>query len=131
VAIDAAARHREWRATVLERVQGGSPADMQASKSDAATFVTLTALYGLSRILGGSGPSASNPQLIERIAPRPLLLVSAGRSTEARANEEYKRRGGRPTELRGLPDAPHAAALRTNPTAYERRVVGFLDRTLR
>jgi pimeloyl-ACP methyl ester carboxylesterase len=130
VAIDAAARHPEWRATVLEGVQGGSPADMQASKPDPATYVTLTALSGLGRVLGGSGPSASNPQLIERIAPRPLLLLSAGRATEARANEDYQRRGGRTTELWNLPDASHAAALRTDPTAYERRVIGFLARAL-
>jgi uncharacterized protein len=131
VAIDAAARHPEWRATVLEGVQGGSPADMQASKPDPATFVTLTALHGLGRVLGGSGPSASNPQLIKRIAPRPLLLLSAGRGTEARANEDYKRRGGRTTELWNLPDASHAAALRTDPTTYDRRVIGFLDHALR
>jgi pimeloyl-ACP methyl ester carboxylesterase len=131
VAIDAAARHPEWRATVLEGVQGGSPADMQASKPDPATYVTLAALYGFGRVLGGSGPSASNPLLIERIAPRPLLLLSAGRGTEARANEDYKRRGGRTTELWNLPDASHAAALRTDPAAYERRVIGFLHRALR
>jgi hypothetical protein len=49
-------------------------------------------------MLGGSGPPASNPELIERIAPRGLLVLSAGRSTEARANEAYHRRGGSATE---------------------------------
>ena len=131
VAIQAAARHPEWRATVLEGVQGGSPVDMKASEPDPATFVTLTAVYGLARVLGGSGPAASNPEHIERIAPRPLLLLSAGRATEARANAEYERRGGPTTELWNLPEAPHAAALRTDPAGYEQRVIGFLDRALR
>jgi pimeloyl-ACP methyl ester carboxylesterase len=131
VAIQAAAHHPEWRATVLEGVQGASPADMKASQPDPATFVTLTAVYGLARVLGGSGPSASNPEQIERITPRPLLLLSAGRATEARANEEYKRRGGPTTELWNLPEATHAAALRTDPAGYERRVISFLDRALR
>jgi pimeloyl-ACP methyl ester carboxylesterase len=131
VAIHAAARDRGWRATVLEGVQGGSPADMRASDPDPATYVTLSALYGLGRVLGGSGPPASNPEQIERIAPRPLLLLSSGAGTEARANEEYLRRGGRTTELWNLPEARHAAALRTDPAGYERRVVGFLDRALR
>jgi pimeloyl-ACP methyl ester carboxylesterase len=130
VAVHAAARDPEWRAIVLEGVQGGSPADMTASEPDPATYVTLTALYGLARVLGGSGPSASNPEQVERIAPRPLLLLSAGRGTEARANEDYKRRGGPTTELWNLPEARHAAALRTDPTGYERRVIGFLDRAL-
>jgi pimeloyl-ACP methyl ester carboxylesterase len=131
VAIQAAARRPEWRATVLEGVQGASPADMKASEPDPATFVVLTAVYGLGRVLGGSGPPASNPEQIERIAPRPLLLLSAGRDTEARANEEYKRRGGATTDLWNLPEASHAAALRTDPAGYERRVIGFLDRALR
>lgn len=71
VAIHAAARSPEWRATVLEGVPGASPADMQASEPDPATFVTIAAEYGLSRVLGGSGPPASNPDQIERIGPRP------------------------------------------------------------
>jgi uncharacterized protein len=131
VAVHAAARDPEWRAIVLEGVQGSSPADMAASEPDPATYVALSAVYGLGRVLGGSGPSASNPEQVERISPRPLLLLSAGRSTEARANEEYKRRGGSTTELWNLPDARHAAALRTDPSGYERRVIGFLDRALR
>ncbi len=131
VAIHAAAGDPGWRATVLEGVRGGSPADMRASRPDPATYVTLSALYGLGRVLGGSMPPASNADQIERIAPRPLLLLSAGRGTEARANEAYRRRGGPTTELWNLPDAAHAAALRTDPAGYERHVVGFLDRALR
>ena len=131
VAVHAAARRSGWRATVLEGVQGASPADMEASEPDPATLVALTALHGIGRVLGGSGPPASNAEQIERIAPRPLLLISAGRGTEARANEEYKRRGGRTTELWNLPRAAHAAALRTEPGDYARRVIGFLDRALR
>jgi uncharacterized protein len=130
VALEAAARHREWRAAVLEGVQGASPADMRASEPDPASFVTLTALYGATRVLGGSGPSGSNQDLIERVAPRPLLLLSAGRGTEARANEAYARRAGGAAELWNLADAAHAAALRTDPAGYEHRVIGFLDRSL-
>src|SRR4051794_13066452 len=131
VAIHAAARDRAWRATVLEGVQGGSPADMQASRPDPATFAALTTVYALGRALGGSASTASNRTDIERIAPRPLLLLSSGNSTEARANEDYARHGGPTTETWNLPHAPHAAALRTDRAGYERRVVGFLDRALR
>jgi len=127
VAIDAAARHPEWRAIVLEGVQGASPADMKASRPDPATAVTLTALYGLLRVLDGPGPSAANPELVERIGSRPLQLLSAGRGTEARANEEYQRRARGSAALWNLPNASHAAALRTDPAGYERRVFGFLD----
>jgi pimeloyl-ACP methyl ester carboxylesterase len=131
VAVHAVARRPEWRAAVLEGVQGGSPADMRVSKPDPASYVTLTALYGLGRVLGGSAPPASNHDQVERIAPRPLLLLSSGRGTEARANEEYRRRAGRTAALWNLPTARHAAALGTDPAGYERRVIGFLDRALR
>ena len=40
------------------------------------------------------------------------------------------RHGGDGAELWNLPEASHAAALRTDPAGYERRVVGFLDRAL-
>jgi dienelactone hydrolase len=130
IALDAAAHRREWRAAVLEGVQGASPADMRSSRPDPATYATLSVLYGFDRVLGGSWPTASNADLVERIAPRPLLLLSAGRGPEARANEDYLRRGGASTELWNLPHAGHAAALRTEPDGYERHVIGFLDRAL-
>jgi pimeloyl-ACP methyl ester carboxylesterase len=130
VALDAAARHREWNAVVLEGVQGASPADMKASDPDPASFVILTALHGLGRVLGGSGPSASNPELIQRIAPRPLLLLSAGQGSEARANAAYARSAPATTSLWNLRRAPHAAALRTDPAGYERHVLAFFDRAL-
>jgi hypothetical protein len=81
-------------------------------------------------VLGGSGAEARNPELIEDIAPRPLLLLSTGRGTEARANEEIRpprRPHDRAVEP---PDAPRAAALRTDRSGYERHVIGFLDRAL-
>src|SRR3954453_1905093 len=131
VAIAAAARHPEWRATVLEGGQALSPADMRAAGADPVTFVTVSVLYGVGRVLGGTGASPSNERLIERIAPRPLLLISAGRGTEARANQAYARRAGRSARLWNLPGASHAAALRTDPGGYERRVTGFLDTALR
>jgi hypothetical protein len=57
--------------------------------------------------------------------------AAVGRSgAEARANALYKRRGGATTELWNLPDAAHAAAVRTDPAGYERHVIGFLDRAL-
>ena len=61
---------------------------------------------------------------MRRIAPRPLLLISAGRAAEA----DFARRTGAP--VWNLPDAPHGAALASDPEGYEQRVLGFLDRAL-
>jgi pimeloyl-ACP methyl ester carboxylesterase len=57
---------------------------------------------------------------------RRACVSTATPGTEARANEEHERRGGPTTELWNLPHASHAAALRTDPAGYERRVIGFL-----
>ena len=55
---------------------------------------------------------------------RPSLRLG-GRGGEARVNEAMHA-----TQLWNLADAGHAAALRTDPAGYERRVIGFLDRAL-
>jgi hypothetical protein len=73
----------------------------------------------------GIGPGPAGGPRARRARPE------EGRGTEARANEEYQRRGGPTTELWNLPEAGHAAALRTDPARYERRAIGFLDRALR
>jgi hypothetical protein len=58
------------------------------------------------------------------------MLISAGRGVEADTNHVFVRRGSGSTEHWNLPDAAHASAIRTDPQAYERRVIPFLDRAL-
>jgi dienelactone hydrolase len=129
VALQVAGRRRDVRATVAEGAQGG-PTDARAAGADAATVAQLTVMSALADVLTG-GRSKPDGELVERIAPRPLLLISAGRATEADANRVFARRGGAATDHWNLPDAPHAQAARTQPAEYERRVVAFLDRALR
>lgn len=63
-----------------------------------------------------------------RIAPRPVLLVAGGGSPdEIPTNRAYRDAGGPTTQLWERPQAAHSAGLKTNPEAYERRTVGFLD----
>ena len=55
------------------------------------------------------------------------MLISAGRSLEAAVNRSLESAGA---EHWNLADAPHGAALKTDPRGYERRVIPFLDRAL-
>ncbi len=103
---------------MLEGVQGGSPADIRAAGADPTTFAAVSGLHVLTRLLGAAAPAPPNAELVERIAPRPLLLVSAGEGLEARVNEAYATHGGTTTELWNLPRAEHAAAVRTSPAEY-------------
>lgn len=128
VSLRTAARHDAVRAVVSEGAMGG-PADARAAGASLPVLAQLGALFGLSILLTGETVTP-DAELVERIAPRPLLLISAGRTTEANANRDFQGRAGASAEHWNLADAPHAAALRTAPDEYERRVIGFLDRAL-
>jgi len=130
VALQAAARRADLRAIVAEGLMGSGPADSAAAGAGAPVVAQMAVLDTLNRVLSGSAPPASDAELIGRVAPRPVLLISAGRAAEASANRAFARRGGSATEHWNLPAAAHGAALRTDPAGYERRVIGFLDRTL-
>ena len=128
VALRVAARRREVRAVVAEGPRGGAK-DAQDAGAGLHGVAQLAVLSAVGTALTGGG-TADDAELVERIAPRPLLLISAGRGIEADAIREFERRGGASTEHWNLPDAPHGSALRTDPAGYQRRVLAFLGRAL-
>lgn len=128
VAVRVAASERAIRATVAEGLNGGA-ADARDAGHSWLSLVQLGMLSAVSALLIGEG-TGSDAELVEQIAPRPVLLISAGEGPEATTNRYLLQRAGRSAQLWNLPDAPHAAAIRTEPREYERRVIGFLDRAL-
>ena len=128
VAVRVAARRREVRATVAEGVRGGV-SDANAAGESWLGVAQLAGLEAISALLTGEGPG-SDADLVERIAPRPLLLISAGAGVEADINRLFARRAGGSAEHWNLPDAAHASAIKTNPRGYQRRIITFLDRAL-
>lgn len=128
VALRVAAERDDVRATVAEGAMGGVH-DARLAGASAPVLAQLGVLSAVSTVLTAEGSDA-DVDLVERIAPRPLLLISAGRAIEADANRVFERRGGASTEHWNLPDAAHGQALRTDAAGYERRVVGFLDEAL-
>jgi uncharacterized protein len=129
IALRTAARRGDVRAVIAEGAMGG-PADARAAGASLPVLAQLRALFGLSILLTGE-TTTEDAELVERIAPRPLLLISAGQTTEANANRHFQRRAGASAEHWNLADAAHATALRTQPTEYEHRVIGFLERAVR
>jgi pimeloyl-ACP methyl ester carboxylesterase len=130
VLIEAAARDRRLRALVAD----GPTRPMDGSRYGEAG-VTERALLWLQlqsvRAIAGTRPSPSLVGLMPRIAPRPVLLVAGGGfPDEIPANRAYRDAGGPSTQLWERPQAGHTAGLRTQPTDYERRTVGFLDGAL-
>ena len=109
---------------------GSGPADSAAAGAGAPVVAQMAVMDGLNRVLSGSAPPASDAELIGRIAPRPVLLISAGRARRRRPTAPSPAAAARRRSTGTCPHAAHGAALRTDPAGYERRVIGFLDRTL-
>ena len=129
VALQAAARRTELRAIVAEGVIGSEPTDLRHGNADPLSIALVGVMAAATRVLAGEVPGASDAELVRRVAPRPLLLISAGR-TEARINRYFASRGGPTVEHWNLPRASHASAIRTERKAYERRVTDFLARSM-
>jgi len=129
VALRAAARRPALRALVAEGVAGGDLSDARRGGDGVLALAQIGVLYAASDVLAGGGPGASDAQLVRRVAPRPVLLISAG-AREGRIARSFAAGAGPAVSGWNLPHAAHGSALRTAPREYERRVVSFLDRSL-
>ncbi len=78
-------------------------------------------------------PPANLTGLVEKVAPRPLLLMYSGHGQggEIELNPVFHRRAGASSTLWEIPGAGHVGGIRAQPAEYQRRVVGFFDSALR
>jgi poly(3-hydroxybutyrate) depolymerase len=82
-------------------------------------------------VLSGTTPPTDLADLATRIGQRPVLLIhSRDGNPDEILNRVYADRIGSTATLWTLQSGGHTGALATDPTEYERRVVGFLDRAL-
>ena len=82
-------------------------------------------------VLSGSMPPPSLADLVPQIAPRPLLLIYAGRGGGGEElNPAYYRAASAPKMLWKLPEAGHVGGFQARPHEYERRVTRFFDQAL-
>ncbi len=76
-------------------------------------------------------PPPALTDLLPRIAPRPVLLVYAGRGGGGEElSPTYFQAARQPKSLWKIPESRHLGGLEARPRAYESRVVGFFDRAL-
>ena len=82
-------------------------------------------------VLSGNAPPPSLGDVVSKIAPRPLLLIYAGRGGGGEElNPDYYRAASRPKSLWRIGEAQHVGGYQARPREYEARVVGFFDRAL-
>jgi fermentation-respiration switch protein FrsA (DUF1100 family) len=82
-------------------------------------------------VLSGELPPPSLMDVTPRIAPRPMLLIYAGRGVGGEELQpHYYEVARQPKGMWRIPEAGHTGGLSARPEEYERRVVGFFERTL-
>lgn len=87
--------------------------------------------YALADLLTSARPPATLREALTRAAPRPVLLIAAGEVEEERLAGTYMREGAPASVGLWVVDgAGHTDGLRTQPDAWEARVVAFLGASL-
>jgi hypothetical protein len=87
--------------------------------------------YGLVNTFTEAGPPISLREAVGKIAPRPVLLIVAGKVADERTAAEYIREGSpRTVAIWDVPRAGHTGGLATQPAEWEAHVIAFLDHAL-
>jgi hypothetical protein len=132
--LQTAARDRRLRAVVSEGAGRQSLAD-QLEIPDVPKAIrwlspmTIETAAGV--VLANRMPPDGLVDVVPRIAPRPVLLISGGRgSADEELNSVYRDAGGPTVTHWEIAQAGHTGGLDTVPADYERRVVEFFDQAL-
>src|SRR5207247_552450 len=96
---------------------------------DVPSYAALTAGVTL---FTGHAPPPSLADLVPKIAPTPVFFIYGehGQDGERNLNPTYYENAHSPKQLWEVPDSGHVGGIAARPKEYERRVVGFFDRTL-
>ena len=89
-------------------------------------------LTAATAVFSNQGPPPPIVDRIGRIAPRPVLLIYAdpGMGGESNRQPRYYAAAGSPKAMWKVPGSEHTGGIDARPAEYERRVVGFFDRSL-
>jgi alpha-beta hydrolase superfamily lysophospholipase len=127
--VTAAAHDSRIDAVVAEGVIARSDTDTRNLHDWSATVYWWIAFRAIAAQTH-DGPPAPLTDEFRRVAPRPLLLITAERDpAESKAAPAYRRAAG-PTATFWRAPTTHTHALQSFPRTYERRVIGFLDHAL-
>jgi predicted acyl esterase len=129
--LQAGARNERIAAVVADGAIARNLAETrQLSGADELESVPYYGLmFATIRTLTGASQPPPLQELVPRIAPRPVLLISTGAGTERTMNRAYHPAAPE-TSLWELPQTAHTRALEKEPQSYERKVIRFLDGAL-
>lgn len=132
IALNAAAQNEALRAVLVDGVgfAVGDDIPPPATIRERIMHTPFPLLFALMSWELGMPQPTPNSEMIGRIAPRPLLLVSTGSGLEKRQNEMFFALAGEPKAHWNVPDSWHSGLPQTHPEAYARRIVAFFDEWL-
>jgi pimeloyl-ACP methyl ester carboxylesterase len=136
-AIMAAPRLPQLRAVVAEGGYGDFWRNaLGQGYTDSVLVAYFEAIYRWTmrltyRLVTGVDMSQLSPvSAIDRIAPRPILLIYGSEEVSLNGGRQQQAAAGENAELWVVPGAGHGNYLETAPDEYERRVITFLDAAL-
>jgi uncharacterized protein len=130
VLIEVAAKRGDVAALVTDGAAAGSFEDWHHLRGTDIGTAPGWLMFKTMHVLSGDAPGPPLEDLVTRIEA-PTLLISAGTAEERDFNDLYERAATGRVDHWNLPGADHTRAIRQEPAAYEKRVVGLFDRALR
>jgi uncharacterized protein len=132
--LEAASKSRGLKAVVSEGAGERSFHEL-LDMTGGDKWLALTSYAPLSAgiaLFSNDAPPASLKDLVGRIAPTPVFFVYGehGQDGERNLNPTYYKAAGQPKAIWEVPGSGHVGGIDAQPKQYERRVVGFFDRTL-
>jgi len=132
--LEAAAKSRGLKAVVSEGAGERSVhelLDMTGNDKWLALFSYAPLTAGIA-LFSNDSPPPSLADLVGRIAPTPVFFIYGehGQDGERNLNPTYYAAAGAPKTVWQVPGSGHVGGINAQPKEYERRVVGFFDRSL-
>jgi fermentation-respiration switch protein FrsA (DUF1100 family) len=131
--IHAAAHSDAFKAIVSEGGSGQSIRDQLENTSTLDAILGYSPVTAATALFTSTPPPPSLKSEIARIAPTAVFLVygeNGQGGSEEKPNKLLHAAAHEPKQIWEVPNGQHIAGITTEPAEYERRVIGFFDRTL-
>jgi fermentation-respiration switch protein FrsA (DUF1100 family) len=131
--IHAAAHSDSFKAVVSEGASGQSIRDDIANAGLVEGILSGYGITAATALFTSTTPPPSLKSEVAKIAPTASFFIYGEHGqggTEKKPNRAFYAAAGAPKQLWEVRNGQHIAGITTEPAEYERRVIGFFDRTL-
>jgi uncharacterized protein len=131
--IHAAAHSDAFKAVVSEGASGQSIRDDIANAGIVEGILSGSGITAATAIFTSTTPPPSMKSEVAKISPRSVFLIygeNGQGGTEEKPNRGFYAAADEPKQIWEVRNGQHIAGITTEPAEYERRVIGFFDRTL-